>query len=178
MEGVIVGMILGYLAFVFFFLGDYNDWKLNRPYLKFCFPVALIMLIVSIASQLDFSSGLILKIVTAAAAVFFIYWLYHALFVALKPDEAYGKQGEKRSVCTKKEYAVCRHPGVIFFVLMLACFVIGYGFPIREFITYSLLDTLLALFEDRIVFPAMLEGYEDYQKSVPFLLPDFRHVKN
>mgnify|MGYP002311056058 CR=1 FL=1 len=42
----------------------------------------------------------------------------------------------------------------------------------------KLLDVLLVVYEDRWVFPAVLEGYADYQREVPFLLPHARSVRN
>ena len=34
----------GLAAFGLYFLNDWNDWKLGRPLLRFCFPLACILL--------------------------------------------------------------------------------------------------------------------------------------
>lgn len=49
------------------------------------------------------------------------------------------------------------------------------GFPLSSLIVYTGLNLLLVLFEDRVVFPSVLSGYEQYCRKVPMLLPRLHH---
>ena len=74
-------------------------------------------------------------------------------------------------------YALCRHPGVLWFAGLYGCLWAAAGVPLWEAALYSGLNVLLVIFEDRCVFPARLEGYGAYQASTPFLLPNRRSIR-
>ena len=102
----------------------------------------------------------------------------YALFFALPPKASYGAPGQSRSTRVAGLYALCRHPGVLFFIPLYAGLWLTFGLSPVSGAVYALLDVLLVVYEDRWVFPAVLEGYADYQQQVPFLLPHARSVRN
>ena len=71
-------------------------------------------------------------------------------------------------------YALCRHPGVLWFAGVYGCLWLAAGLPLWEAALLCGVNVGLVLFEDRCVFPALLEGYEAYQAATPFLLPGRR----
>jgi len=99
------------------------------------------------------------------------------LFFALPAEASYAKPGEKRAACTTGVYALCRHPGVLWFAGLYLCVWLGFGLPLWEAALYSGLNVLLVLFEDRCVFPARLEGYERYQRTTPCLIPNAASIR-
>lgn len=162
-------------AFALFFLSDYNDWKLRRRGLRLCFPLGTLLLLLGTAAGCAAGTpplhGLPRLAVLVLAALLTAL-LGYTLFFALPAEASYAHPGEDRPVCATGVYALCRHPGVLWFAGAYLCLWGGFGFPLRSAVLYTALDVLLVLFEDRRVFPARLSGYDDYRRTTPFLLPD------
>ena len=175
-----MGLWLGICAFALFFLSDYNDWHMKHRALRVCFPLGTALLAGGTLLRCGigdmFAGGWLRVAVLAAAAAFFLLLLYTLLF-AIPREASYARPGERRSVCTTGVYALCRHPGVLWFVGLYGCLWVAAGLPLWEAAVYSGLNVLLVLFEDRCVFPARLEGYREYQRTTPFLLPDRRSIR-
>ncbi len=171
---------MGLCAFLLFFMSDYNDWRWGYRGLRGCFPLGILLLaagtILSIREGEPLLSGWARGVTVILAALFFVL-LVHALFFALPANASYARPGERRPVCVKGVYALCRHPGVLWFMGLYTCLWLSCGLPIWQAVLYSGLDVLLVAFEDRCVFPEKLEGYGDYQVSTPFLLPNRRSIR-
>lgn len=176
LQGILFG--LGVLSFALFFLSDCNDtwWKI--AFGKGLFPLSCILLVIALAGQLHFSKsmfsfipGQLICLALAAGAL----WLeLDALFFSLPRQASYGQPGEQRAVCEKGVYALCRHPGVLFFCFLMLFLWLGAGLSPFAAAVYGLLDVLLAAFEDQVVFARRIEGYSEYQAEVPFLIPNQR----
>lgn len=175
-----MGCLMGLGAFVLFFLSDYNDWRLSRRELSGCFPAGGALLAAGTALEIrrgaPFVSGW-LRWPLAGLAALFAALLIYTLFFALPVDASYTRPGEKRPACTTGVYALCRHPGVLWFTGLYICLWLALGLPLWEAAVYSGLNVLLVVFEDRCVFPARLEGYGAYQAATPFLLPNRRSIR-
>jgi protein-S-isoprenylcysteine O-methyltransferase Ste14 len=87
------------------------------------------------------------------------------------------RPGEERAVCTTGVYALCRHPGVLWFAGVYGCLWLTVGLPLWEAALYCGLNVLLVAFEDLCVFPARLEGYDAYRVQTPFLLPTRQSIR-
>ena len=175
-----MGYLLGLFAFLLFFLSDYNDWRLARPELKVCFPLGGALLAVGTVLEarrgVPLVAGWLRGLFFVLAAVFLALLVY-TLFFALPVGASYAHPGGKRPACTTGVYALCRHPGVLWCVGLYGCLWVAEGLPLWEAAAYSGLNVLLVLFEERCVFPARLEGYREYQRTTPFLLPNRRSIR-
>lgn len=73
-------------------------------------------------------------------------------------------------------YALCRHPGVLWMVLMLGGAVLIVRrtglFPLA--LLWLTLDIGLVTIQDRVIFPRLFPAYRRYQQTTPFLVPS-RH---
>ena len=170
----------GLAAFGLYFLNDWNDWKLGRPLLRFCFPLACILLAGATAAgalrqPAGLSSGA--RLCAGLGAAVFAVLLIYTLFFALPAKEAYGRTGEERPACTKGVYALCRHPGGLWFAGLYLCLSGVTGLPLGFAVLCSLLNVLLVVFEDICVFPARLAGYAAYRDTTPFLLPTAQSIR-
>ena len=70
-------------------------------------------------------------------------------------------------------YTLCRHPGVLWLVLLLVgvlLIVKRTGF-VPLMILWIILDIVVVAVQDRIVFPRQFPGYDQYQRRTPFLVP-------
>ncbi|HWR12576.1 MAG TPA: hypothetical protein VN445_12205 [Rectinemataceae bacterium] len=73
-------------------------------------------------------------------------------------------------------YGLCRHPGFWWFSFLVASIGALRGFRSNFFTIFIMigLDLLLIFIQDCYTFPKVFRGYEDYKKSVPFLMPRMR----
>lgn len=110
-----------------------------------------------------------------AAALLLALQLY-ALFGCFSDKNAYGS-GKKQSVYDKGIYALCRHPGFLFFAGLYICLCLGTELPWYVAALYTALDLLLVIAEDVLVFPKTLDGYGDYKLTTPFLIPTPKSIK-
>ena len=179
-EGNGMGYLLGLCGFALFFLSDYNDWRLHWAPLKVCFPVGGGLLAAStiweICRREPLVSGWLRGSILALAAGWFLLLIY-TLFFALPVKEAYACPGEKRRVCTTGVYALCRHPGVLWFAGVYVCLWGAEGIPLGLVLLLNALNVGLVWFEDRCVFPDVLEGYDTYQRETPFLIPTGKSIR-
>ena len=171
-----MGIWLGILSFALFFLGDWNDWKHHWPLLRVCFPAAVVLLAVSTVLLAEPGRVSGAAALWAAAAVFGGLLVY-TLFFALPAGSSYVSQEQRRPACVSGVYALCRHPGVLWFAGEYLCLWRAAGLPAAAVALYIGLDVLLVWFEDAKVFPASLSGYEEYRRVTPFLIPSGRSIR-
>lgn len=123
----------------------------------------------------------------AAAGKFFFYFccfsdssdpvsgtvdLYIVFCAAL--DETYVKENHERLAYTEGVYALCRHPGVLWFAGFYFCLAgfLGSGKAMGAFGVLIVWNILYIFYQDRIVFPETFSNYGAYQQTTPFLIPD------
>ena len=175
----IIPGILGFLACCLF---DLNKAKWQSRILNHFFTIGAFLLIYSTICALmksDFETFvqsfhlqqvfLLLGVLLSGAA------LIYALFFAL-PFESTYTDTETLPVVDSGIYAACRHPGFWFFglfYLLLGSFLSNAHLTL-EAIIYSICNFIYIYIQDRFIFPQYIRGYDDYKKTVPFLIPN-RH---
>jgi protein-S-isoprenylcysteine O-methyltransferase Ste14 len=98
--------------------------------------------------------------------------LVYVLFIEISFTPQITKTRERLVVSTGS-YSLVRHPAFYPFALILVSLsFLAWG---KEFIFLSayliLLNFLLILIEDKFLFPRIFANYNQYKKSVPFLVP-------
>ena len=75
-------------------------------------------------------------------------------------------------------YALCRHPGVWGFFFMYLFLFLASGNELMLFATivWTTLDVVHVWIQDVYFFSKTLVGYEDYQKTTPFLMINAKSV--
>ncbi len=177
---------IGVLAFLLFIVYDINEvrWQKRWVHGLFFTGFALLALAtIGLAGQ-AIGSGLPAwprRIAGLVLAVVFLGLLLYTLFGALPFAQAYQQCGrrDKPSVCRSGVYALCRHPGVLWFAgfyggLWLA---LGGRNLLAAAIIYSGLNGLYVLFQDRWTFRQTFADYASYQQSTPFLLPNRQSIR-
>lgn len=168
-------LILGIIAFLLFVLGDINDAFFRKKYLKPCFILGLIMLSLATVCRMDISKA---RVVWFVLAAIFLSYLCKSLFGSFSVSEAYTDAPQEREVCDTGLYALCRHPGILFFAGLYICLHFGVSLPVADTAIYIVLNLALAALEDGIFFPKLLSGYDEYKMKVPFLIPTAESIKN
>jgi len=174
-----IALGLGVGAFVLYLLYDVNSIRWNQKLPRSFFTVGTLML--AAAAGIDLCGayaqgafgGAADILLLAAAAVNFMALIY-SLFFALPFDDTYQKQSCGRRVCDKGVYALCRHPGILFFFgmyLFAGLAALPTAGVLMRGMLFSLLDLLYAWFQDRVTFPKTFCNYPEYRKQIPFLIP-------
>ena len=122
-------------------LGDVNDALWHRSALRLCFPVGLILLAAATAARLSLEA---FDTAWCAVAAAFLLVLLYALFGSFSVKDAYVSQECGRRVYDKGFYALCRHPGVLFFAGLYVSLHYALALPWADAAVYALLNLLLA----------------------------------
>jgi protein-S-isoprenylcysteine O-methyltransferase Ste14 len=178
-------ILTGCLAFIFFYIFDLNQIKLLKRSLNISFAAGIALLAASTTGILlgnynGFQVFILLKILFWMLAIVSIFMMLYALFAALPFGETYIKVKKGRNVIDTGMYALCRHPGVIWFFLfyLFAWLASGKTLMMWAGIIWTLMDIIHVYIQDRWLFPRTLSGYRHYQNKVPFLLPSLASIKN
>lgn len=167
-------------SFALFFLSDLNDRFFHRKALKVLFPTGALGLVAATAVMVARGRAylpLAARLPLMLAAFVCLLWMTKALFFSIPATESYARPGEARAVCTTGVYALCRHPGVLFFIMAYLLLCPAFGMELCFALLCSALNVALALFEDVLIFPVLLRGYPAYKKATPFLIPTRSSIK-
>ncbi len=172
--------IIGIAGFALFFLGDLNDLRPIHKIFKASFYAGCLFLVLSTAMLLIKSHTglpLLIRVPFMLLAALFLFLTMMSLFGSFSVEDGYEHQGEKRPVYTKKLYALSRHPGIPFLILFYACLIPSFGFPAAAVLIFALLDIALGIFEDLVVFPRVLSGYDLYKETTPCMIPNGNSIR-
>jgi protein-S-isoprenylcysteine O-methyltransferase Ste14 len=100
--------------------------------------------------------------------------LIHALFISLPFRKTYIDRGVGDKLVDRGVYALVRHPGVIWFtLLMLALIPVARSrLLLIAAPVFIALDIVLVIIQDKFIFGRMFRGYERYRRETPMLLPN------
>ena len=194
----------GLMAYLLIFLHDFNDWKLGIKGLRICFPAGAILLAavtISMCMPLDEAvvKPLWMRILLGATGLALLWAEVYSLFFSFSSKDAYGSGTGNRDACgtgtntgkvtetteekgrelrTDRMYRLCRHPGVLFFILLYIDLWLCLGMDPAGMAELCGLNILLAIFEDRLVFPKLFSGYDRYRETTPFLVPTGRSIRD
>lgn len=179
-----MGIVLGVVGFGLCFLYDINSvkWK-NRVCQTFffagcgCLLAGTVLEVLQVYSRSLDTARIVAFGWLVVAGLFFALLIY-TLFGALPFSATYRKSEEKSEIHTDGFYALCRHPGVLWFFFFYLSLGAVWRDPMFFFtgMSYSLCNLLYVVFQDFWVFPKTLEGYEAYKKQTPFLIPTGKSI--
>ena len=179
-----LSLYLGTTAFVLYLLYDINSffWQRRIPRLFFMTGTLLLgsatVLDLITAWRSGFFAG-IGDILLLAGSILFFAALIYSLFFALPFKETYTDQQTGNRVYDRGVYALCRHPGILFFfgMYLFAGFAALPGPMLIHNLVFSFLNLAYAWFQDRVTFPRTFCDYPDYRKRVPFLIPTCESIR-
>lgn len=101
------------------------------------------------------------------------YLLIRSLFLEIPFRETYVAGGVGASAVKTGTYALVRHPGVLWFGLILAALVLASRSRLLLIATpiWTGLDTLYAWLQERYFLEQVFPDYEQYKKETPMLIP-------
>lgn len=179
--------VFGTIAFILFVIYDLEQAGVIshrfHKIIKFFFTAGSLILIAATGSllwQMNILNGEWTgrRICFLVLSVFFLILLIYTLFFALPFEETYVMQEAHRTY-DKKMYALCRHPGVLWFAGFYGCLWLAFGTKpmLVMAIWFSFLNFCYIVLQDCYTFPKVFSDYGDYRKRVPFLIPDRKSLK-
>ena len=176
-------IIAGAIAFIFLFLFDI--YTLKNVYMKKRIFGILGLSIFTYSSVVVTITSEKLYIPLAIQIVAFILWiaafalLIYSLFLELPFVKTYGKSVHSNELVDTGTYALCRHPGVLWFGLMFFFFFFATGAKqlILAGIIWTSIDVFHVYLQEKLFFPKMFPKYKDYMREVPMLIPTGKSIK-
>ena len=176
-------LLPGILGFVAFCLFDVNKirWRSKVLNVFFALGAALVLLStllcipdVSLRDLLSEPKGCLALTGLLLSGLGLVYVLFFAL-----PFESTYTESDALPLVDRGAYALCRHPG--FWMFGLFYFFLWQFFTgsrlFAGFVLYTACNFLYVCVQDRYIFPRYIGGYDDYKRSVPFLIPTRESVK-
>lgn len=174
---------LGVLGFLCYFLYDVNSVGRIAGWMNRLFMIGTILIVVA-TSVLFWKRRSVLfqtpmDLLWMAGGVFFLYLLIYTLFFALPFDETYVKESRYRKAYTEGVYALCRHPGVLWFagMYLFAALLWKSLEGLIFFVVMVILNIFYVIFQDYYSFPKTFSNYREYQRSTPFLIPNRKSIQ-
>lgn len=174
---------LGALSFCFLFLFDLYTLRKNGILKRLYGLLGLFLLIFSAIMVTIVSPKIVFPLATriAGGAVWFIsvYLLIYSLFLELPFINTYGKKEHSCTLVDTGTYALCRHPGVLWFALVFCSFyfLTGAKLIIPAGIIWTTLDVVHVYLQEKLFFPKMFPNYIKYKSSTPMLIPTISSIK-
>jgi protein-S-isoprenylcysteine O-methyltransferase Ste14 len=122
---------------------------------------------------------LALQIVTFILCIAAVALLIYSLFLELPFVKTYGKSLHSNELVDTGTYALCRHPGVLWFGLMFFFFFFATGAKqlIAAGIIWTSIDVFHVFLQEKLFFPKMFPRYKNYMRDVPMLIPTRKSIK-
>lgn len=177
-------ILIGCIGFVLFVVYDLNEVYFHKTWLHPCFALGVAAVVFATVMAAYHGEAVLvfaafLKWLFLLVAVLFLVLLVYSLFFALPFDKTYIKT-DCRNVCNAGVYALCRHPGVLWFTLFYLFFWLFTGKDLLfwAFFGFSLLNIFYVWLQDRFFFPRVFVDYKAYQVTTPFLIPTAHSFRN
>lgn len=185
-ETEMIFLVLGSIAFLLFFLYDWNSYTIQSRVFHSFFCMGFLLLILSTGGAILFcvkEGGLEFwrVAVFGLLALTQLGLLIFTLFFALPFRETYRETPPDGKPCVNREgvYALCRHPGALwfFFFYLFLAIMTKEGLMYQICFLYSFWNLIYVLFQDRVTFRKTFADYDTYQASVPFLIPTGKSIR-
>ncbi len=106
------------------------------------------------------------------------FLLVYSLVINLPWRKTYVGAGTGGALVKTGTYALVRHPGVLWFALLMVgvTLVSGARLMLAGGLVWLVADVIYVLVQDRYLFVKMFPGYEDYRRETPMLIPSRKSI--
>lgn len=177
-------IVMGLLAFLLFVAYDINSVTAKNKIINSFFFLGSFLLIMAtvgiiISSFQDIKWDWPWLSIFAIMAVVFLSLLIYTLFFALPFNETYLKSHTSATVYRNGFYALCRHPGVLWFVGFYFFLWLTLKIPLllAAAIIFSCCNFGYIVFQDNWTFTRVFSDYHEYKKQTPFIIPNLQSIK-
>lgn len=173
-----MALLIGFMGFILFFIYDYNSYHWRKDWGKWLFSIGngfvALATVLMVYEQLHYvNSHPAQLLIGIAMAIGFFTLLMYTLFYALPFELTYVELTDRIPIVNTGVYALCRHPGVLWFFGAYSS--LALVFPTLSMLFFSLalttLNLLYIIYQDLVVFPQTISDYALYKSTTPFLIP-------
>jgi protein-S-isoprenylcysteine O-methyltransferase Ste14 len=174
---LLLTILLGATAFLLGILFDCMSGR-GPAFLKTALwmVLSLLLLYAHVAVGFDADKVGLSALVRVSGGVLLVagfFMLLYSLFLEIPITQTYVKSSGPRGLVQEGTYALTRHPGVIWYAVALCGLFLASGS--RQTLiagpVWLAMDVLWVWIEDRFIFERVFDGYADYKKSTPMLVP-------
>lgn len=119
-------------------------------------------------------------LVSLGSVLFFmsVVLIIYSVFINLPFHKTYVAPGVGDKLIKTGTYALARHPGVLWYVLVLISLIMISRSKLLLIAApiWLALDILHVTIQDRLFFGKMFKGYDDYRRETPMLIPNRRSI--
>ena len=176
-------ILLGAISFIFFFFFDIYTLN-NKGTKKKIFGITGLATFIYSALMVTMSSekinfSLAIKIIAFMFLSVVAFLLVYSLFLALPFVKTYGKVQHNSELVDTGTYALCRHPGVLWFgfLFLFLFFASGSVLLISAGIIWTSIDVLHVYLQEKLFFFKIFPEYRTYIKTTPMLIPTKSSIK-
>ncbi|KAA3645691.1 MAG: hypothetical protein DWQ07_12190 [Chloroflexi bacterium] len=104
--------------------------------------------------------------------------LIYSLYIELPFSNSY-IQTDSSDLVTSGTYALCRHPGVLWYFFFAFGLVLAssHSWAGVAAAVWPFMNLFFAWIQDRFYFPRIFPDYKKYKTTTPFLIPTFASIK-
>jgi len=102
--------------------------------------------------------------------------LIYSLFINLPFRKTYIAAGVGDKLIRTGLYALVRHPGVHWFILLMLSLILVSKSSLIAAPIFILLDIVLVIVQDKFFFGRMFDGYGSYRQETPMLVPNRQSI--
>lgn len=176
-------IILGIFSFILFFLFDVFNLKGMATFKRLCGLAGLISLGYSTYKLAFLGSRITIypfvSQISILMSLLCLFLLIYSLFLELPFQKTYGGSEFHNGLVDTGTYALCRHPGVIWFFLFFIFLFLttGSSWLLLAGILWTGLDVIYVILQEKCFFEKVFKEYTNYKKSTPMLIPNARSIK-
>lgn len=182
-ENDMLFILTGVVSFLLLFMFDYYTLK-NKSLKKKIFGLAGVSLfiystVMIMVTSKKISFPITLRILSGVFFGVFTFLLIYSLFIELPFKKTYGKVQYNNELIDTGTYALCRHPGVLWFGLLFffAFFMTGATLIIYAVIIWTGVDIVYVCLQEKIFFFKIFPKYKTYVSTTPMLVPTRESIK-
>lgn len=171
-------ILLGIIGFAFLFAFDYFNYK-NKGKLKKLFGILSVASIsLGSISILLFMPKThihpIIKVIGGGMTTLWGFMLSYSLFFEIPFVDTYGKEKYNGNLVKSGTYALCRHPGVLWFGLLYLSIFLTTGTPYILYggIVWTAFDAFHVYLQEKLFFHEIFPEYKEYVRETPMLIPN------
>jgi protein-S-isoprenylcysteine O-methyltransferase Ste14 len=181
--GDMIYVLTGSIAFVLFFMFDYCKMKkvnVGRNLASLSgVTLFLYSVVMTVSSSVKVYIPIIIRLTSVVMLAPAVALLIYSLFLELPFRSTYADKKYNNSLVDTGTYALCRHPGVLwlFLTLMFLALLSGATLTAIGGVVWTVVNIIYVYLQEKVFFCSMFEGYREYQKTTPMLIPNKNSLK-
>ena len=177
-------VLVGVLGFIVLYWVDFFDLRGKKTFKILIWFVGISLLLVShiqvVVSSKVYIFHEFLKSVGVISSIIFFTLLLYSVFIEIPILRKRGFATNSDGLIDIGTYALSRHPGVLWYILMLISLFLSTGSKelIYSIPIWSLMNIIYAIVQDLYYFPRLFgNDYNVYKKSTPMIIPTFKSIR-